>query len=343
MKKRNIVMMCVVIGLLGFVLTGCEIFTPPPTAEITANVTSGPAPLTVSFDVDLEYVNSWVIDYGDGTSGTDLTHTYYEDDDYTATLTATGSGFMCEPPPAIDTVDITVTETPVVEINEITVSSGPYCTNTLIYFAIKAESNYTITQYSLKSSDGDRSNTRSAGFSFSSPGYKLITATVRNQEGAVDEAQRRIYVEDCCDDPCGNGCDNPCDVDFPCGWDNIQARIEPLHDRIEVCEWVTLCAFPEDAPCTPCNITPSGIAPQGIVPACRWEVRWNVQKMCDQGCSATWVTANSELYESRIQGDNERCFRFRPLDDLRFRIGAQLYYNGSPVGDRFYAYRDAHN
>ena len=66
-----------------------------PTADFTADVTSGVAPLTVNFtDLSLDSVNTWFWDFGDGnTSATQHPqHIYSTPGTYTVSLTATGPG-----------------------------------------------------------------------------------------------------------------------------------------------------------------------------------------------------------------------------------------------------------
>jgi PKD repeat protein len=67
----------------------------PPTADFTADVTSGDAPLTVNFtDLSLDTVNTWLWDFGDGnTSGIQHPQHIYNDPGlYTVSLTVTGPG-----------------------------------------------------------------------------------------------------------------------------------------------------------------------------------------------------------------------------------------------------------
>ena len=67
----------------------------PPTADFTADVTSGDAPLTVNFtDLSLDTVNTWLWDFGDGnTSGIQHPQHIYNDPGlYTVSLTVTGTG-----------------------------------------------------------------------------------------------------------------------------------------------------------------------------------------------------------------------------------------------------------
>ncbi len=82
--------------LVGLVLGGCAWLLRPLEAKLTANPTSGPAPLSVTFSAagSTGAIVSFTLDFGDGSepySGTDLTvsisHTYNNPGTYTATLT----------------------------------------------------------------------------------------------------------------------------------------------------------------------------------------------------------------------------------------------------------------
>ena len=65
----------------------------PPSAEFTANPTSGNAPLTVNFtDQSTGTITSWDWDFGDGSNSTDQnpSHTYNDADSYSVSLTVSG-------------------------------------------------------------------------------------------------------------------------------------------------------------------------------------------------------------------------------------------------------------
>ncbi|MDR9817470.1 MAG: PKD domain-containing protein [Candidatus Methanoculleus thermohydrogenotrophicum] len=68
-------------------------FTPAPVADFTADVTSGPAPLTVAFTDNSTDAESWSWDFGDGATSADrnTTHTYTNPGTYTVNLTVTNA------------------------------------------------------------------------------------------------------------------------------------------------------------------------------------------------------------------------------------------------------------
>ena len=94
-----------------------------PTARFTANVTSGPAPLTVAFtDTSTGGPTSWAWDFGDGANATDrnTTHTYTTPGTYTANLTVANAAGSSS-----TTAVITVRE-----IGGVEIVRGPYLTGT---------------------------------------------------------------------------------------------------------------------------------------------------------------------------------------------------------------------
>ena len=67
----------------------------PPGADFTADLTSGPVPLTVNFtDQSTGDITSWSWDFGNGSTSTmqNPSHTYTEPGTYTVSLTVTGPG-----------------------------------------------------------------------------------------------------------------------------------------------------------------------------------------------------------------------------------------------------------
>ena len=108
--------------LVGLVLGGCAWLLRPLEAKLTANPTSGPAPLSVTFSAagSTGAIVSFTLDFGDGSepySGTDLTvsisHTYNNPGTYTATLTVSDAQGRT----AQASVTITVTAPPVASVS----------------------------------------------------------------------------------------------------------------------------------------------------------------------------------------------------------------------------------
>src|SRR5207247_10556704 len=73
-----------------------HVTAPPPTADFTANPTSGNAPCAVQFtDKSSGSITSWDWNFGDGSSHSSAqspSHTYNTAGSYTVTLTVSGSG-----------------------------------------------------------------------------------------------------------------------------------------------------------------------------------------------------------------------------------------------------------
>lgn len=98
-------------------LSGCtNLFAPPLVAQLSADPTSGQAPLSVQFDLSGSTgpIETYTLSFGDGSApamgtdlGIDVVHTYAEPGTYTATLTVTGAQGQAD-----DQVTIDVTAPP---------------------------------------------------------------------------------------------------------------------------------------------------------------------------------------------------------------------------------------
>lgn len=113
MKRRNLFWFIVLLISLVFSLSGCSPSNKAPTANFTADPTSGTAPLEISFDASGSTdpdgsVISYSWDFGDGGESTAkvTSHTYESGGEYTAELTVTDDGG------AKSTKDITITVLP---------------------------------------------------------------------------------------------------------------------------------------------------------------------------------------------------------------------------------------
>ncbi len=131
----------VLLVLAGLALGGCAWFLRPLEAKLTANPTSGPAPLSVTFSAagSTGPITSFTLDFGDGStpySGTDLTvsisHTYTTPGTYTAVLTVTG------PQGATDTDSKTITVLPGTTAS-LSASPNPVPANGEVTFILQAE------------------------------------------------------------------------------------------------------------------------------------------------------------------------------------------------------------
>ena len=93
MRKKKVLVVAG-IAFCELVLSACGLFNRPPVAVIEAEPTSGPAPLTVTFDGSTSYdpdgtITYYLWDFGDyqTASGTTVTHTYYTTGTFPVSLT----------------------------------------------------------------------------------------------------------------------------------------------------------------------------------------------------------------------------------------------------------------
>lgn len=118
-----------VLGLLGLGLTGCMWLLPPLQAVLTANVTSGPAPLTVTFSAagsvgtvvsfTLDFQTDGIVDFEGANIAAGVSHTYPAPGAHIATLvvrddrgrtdTTTLTITVTAPPPPPPTATLTAT------------------------------------------------------------------------------------------------------------------------------------------------------------------------------------------------------------------------------------------
>jgi len=140
---------CLILGL-----TAC-LELAPLRAIIRADVTQGPAPLTVRFDLSGSSggITGFLLDFGDGETfvGTDVTapvtHTYGDPGDYTATLTVWNANGR----ESVDSLDISVGYPPLVAILRADVTQG------FVPLAVSfdvSRSEGAIVSYTLDTGDG---------------------------------------------------------------------------------------------------------------------------------------------------------------------------------------------
>jgi len=143
----------------------------PIIADINCFPSSGGVPLSVNFDASDSYSPQYPIvsydwDFGDGEYATGITetHTYYEADDYTVTLTITDDHSR----------QSTATRTIIVWPTGIQVIAGPEQFN-LIF---EAEESPGIVAYSWDFGDGSRSEDRVASNTYSNPGEYIVSLSL---------------------------------------------------------------------------------------------------------------------------------------------------------------------
>jgi len=120
-----------VLGLLGLGLTGCMWLLPPLQAVLTANVTSGPAPLTVTFSAagsvgtidsfTLDFQTDGIVDFDGANIAVGVSHTYTAPGAHIATLVVRDDRGRTD----TTTLTITVTAPPPTATLTATPTSGP--------------------------------------------------------------------------------------------------------------------------------------------------------------------------------------------------------------------------
>jgi len=197
-----------ILMLVGLVLGGCAWLLRPLEAKLTANPTSGPAPLSVTFSAagSTGPIVSFTLDFGDGSSpylGTDLTvnisHTYTAEGTYTATLTVR------------DAAGRTATDFKTINVfseSETTASlsaspSSPAVGEPVTFtLETKAASGRTLVSWKLEYGDGSEDTGTVDGphmnitrtHSYSSPGTYAATLTVKDNTDYEATAEVSVTV-----------------------------------------------------------------------------------------------------------------------------------------------------
>ena len=153
----------------------------PPTADFTANPTSGTAPLAVSFtDTSIGSPSSWSWDFGDGSSSTQQnpTHTYTSAGNYTVKLTVANtsgsntkqqSNFINVAPPPAPTADFSAS--PTSGVAPLAVSFVDLSTN--------------AASWSWDFGDSGTSTEANPTHTYSAPGNYSVTLSVSNTTGSA--------------------------------------------------------------------------------------------------------------------------------------------------------------
>ncbi|MEM7111379.1 MAG: PKD domain-containing protein [Chloroflexota bacterium] len=179
----------------------------PPTAVLNTNITTGGAPLTVSFDGTASSdsdgsISSYSWDFGDGNSdsGATVSHTYNNPGSYTATLTVTDNRGDSDSA----TVTIVVNEAPnqaptaVFSANP-TNGTAPLTVN--LDASASSDSDGSIVSYVWDFGDGNSDNGTTASHTFNTIGSYTITLTVTDDEGATDTTTQTVNVTEQPNDP----------------------------------------------------------------------------------------------------------------------------------------------
>ncbi|KAA3661319.1 MAG: PKD domain-containing protein, partial [Calditrichaeota bacterium] len=172
----------------------------PPTAVVSADPTSGEAPLTVNFtgsnssDSDGS-IATYAWTFGDGiTANTaDPSHTYANAGNYTATLTVTDNQGATDEAH----IAITVTQTgnnPPTAVASADPTSGEAPLAVNFTGSNSSDSDGSIASYAWTFGDGGTANTANPSHTYNSAGNYTAELTVTDDDGATDVAQVAITV-----------------------------------------------------------------------------------------------------------------------------------------------------
>jgi len=162
---------------------------PAPIAAFTANVTTGPAPLTVQFtDTSTGSPTSWLWSFGDGETSTaqNPIHTYTTPGTYTVSLTATNAGGSST---ETRTNYITVTTPPPVAAFTANVTTGP--APLAVQFTDISTGSPTSWLWSF--GDGETSTAQNPIHTYTTPGTYTVSLTATNAGGSSTET-RTNYI-----------------------------------------------------------------------------------------------------------------------------------------------------
>jgi len=181
--KKSILFLCVFI----YALSSCkkEEIAPPALPIVSFNIIGDnkPAPCEVSFVNNSENANTYVWDFGDGSSSTEKNpkHTYNSKNDYTVKLTATGEGG-------------TKSSTQVVKINDFL----PVGSIIQDKYIIEAGETVTFTTIAFGTVDWDftiqSSKLTTVSVKYTSVGIYPLVLTVTNLDGIKAEYYSTVTV-----------------------------------------------------------------------------------------------------------------------------------------------------
>jgi PKD repeat protein len=167
---------------------------PPPSANFTANPTSGQAPLTVQFtDQSTGTVTAWDWSFGDGSAHSSVqnpSHTYTSAGDFTVTLTVSCFGN----PNSSKSMVIHVTAPPPPPPSA-SFTANPTSGQAPLTVQFTDQSSGTITAWDWNFGDGSaHSSVQNPSHTYSSAGDFTATLTVTGSGGATSSASLTIHV-----------------------------------------------------------------------------------------------------------------------------------------------------
>jgi PKD repeat protein len=173
----------------------------PPVAAFTADVTSGKAPLTVTFtDLSTNKPTSWSWKFGDGGTSTEQnpTHTYSAGT-YTVTLTAT-NGDGSDKKVKKDYITVFKKTLPVTDF-----SASPTSGKQPLTVTFTDLSTNKPTSWSWKFGDGGTSNLQNPVHVYTAAGTYTVTLTTSSEHGSdkkvkkddCDESDKKVKKDDC--------------------------------------------------------------------------------------------------------------------------------------------------
>jgi len=174
----------------------------PPMAAFTADVTVGPAPLSVQFsDVSVpgdSEITAWAWDFGDGGGSTEQNpaHMYAADGTYSVSLTVTtsaGTG-TATTTNYITVTDITGTDPPAAAFTaDVTEGEAPL---TVTFTDASNAGSAPITEWAWVFGDGGSSTAQNPSNTYETPGVYTVSLTVRTVLGTGAESKTGYITVD---------------------------------------------------------------------------------------------------------------------------------------------------
>ncbi len=172
----------------------------PPTAILTANLTSGAAPLEVIFtgstSTDDVAIVSYAWDFRDGTTSSDAdpVHTFVVDGTYIVALTVTDGEGLTNTATVTIVVETLMNQAPTAAITaNLTSGAAPL---EVIFTGSTSTDDLAIVSYAWDFMDGTTSSDADPVHTFTVDGSYLVTLTVTDGEGLTNTATVAIVVGD---------------------------------------------------------------------------------------------------------------------------------------------------